>query len=151
MNQPSNTPPDGDFARYVEQLMSRAAVQRRANEDDQEMDVGMLPSAEMHRAGTPGRPIPGGHAAGSGIPDAGASIDPGMLTKVLGAGWGLIILVALSLGAGWFVVAGMIAVGLWVGFQLQRARGAGGSIPPWRRWLDEAVRRQQALERKRRP
>lgn len=47
-----NTPPNGDFAAYVERLSAQAALPRRApQEGDHGLDVGMTPSSEMHGAG----------------------------------------------------------------------------------------------------
>ena len=47
-----NTPPNGDFASYVERLSAQSALPRRApQEGDPGLDVGMTPSSGMHGAG----------------------------------------------------------------------------------------------------
>lgn len=45
MNPQWNTPPNGDFASYVERLSAQAALPRRAPEEGEHaLDVGMTPS-----------------------------------------------------------------------------------------------------------
>ncbi len=47
MNPQWNTPPNGDFASYVERLSAQAALPRRAPEEGEHaLDVGMTPSSE---------------------------------------------------------------------------------------------------------
>jgi len=47
MNPQWNTPPNGDFASYVERLSAQAALPRRAPEEGEHaLDVGMTPASE---------------------------------------------------------------------------------------------------------
>jgi len=47
MNPQWNTPPNGDFASYVERLSAQAALPRRAPEEGEHaLDAGMMPSSE---------------------------------------------------------------------------------------------------------
>lgn len=47
MNPQWNTPPNGDFASYVERLSAQAALPRRAAEQGEHaLDVGMTPSSD---------------------------------------------------------------------------------------------------------
>ena len=53
MNTESNTPPNGDFARYVERLSAQALLPKAPPQaGDHGLDIGMTPSPSPHDAAT---------------------------------------------------------------------------------------------------
>ncbi|SFP54897.1 hypothetical protein [Variovorax sp. 770b2] len=142
MNTESNTPPNGDFARYVEQLAARAAQPKRAAQPGEPgLDVGMTPSpgqqgpvtAAMQRADLPNGEA---HKRESG------SFDP-MVLKVLGAVGALVFLVLWSIGVPFFVlVAGGVAA-VWFGKTFFKGLKLTPGVAKWQQVLEEAARKQR--------
>jgi hypothetical protein len=146
MNTESNTPPNGDFARYVEQLTARAALPKRpAQPGEPGLDVGMTPSpgqqgpvsAAMHRAEFPNGEVP--------KREPGA-FDPALL-KVLGVAGALVLLALWAAGVPFGVLVLVAGVALWFGRKLKGVKLTPG-IAKWQQVLEDAARKQREQQQK---
>ncbi|MET3495827.1 hypothetical protein [Variovorax boronicumulans] len=147
MNTESNTPPNGDFARYVEQLSARAALPKRPGQPGEPgLDVGMTPSpgqqgpvtAAMQRADLPN---------GQEQKREPGSLDP-VLLKVLGGVGALVFLVLWSIGVPFFVlVAGFVAAA-WFGKSFFKGLKLTPGPAKWQQVLEEAARKQREQQQK---
>ena len=146
MNPQWNTPPDGDFASYVERLSAQAALPRREpREGEHGLDVGMTPSAEPHDAVTDAaaaarrRMQSKGDARPQGAAGTAAAHA---LAKVLAIVWVAVLLLMLTLSVPVGFIVMVFGFGLWLGWRLRR-----WALPPgmanWRQWLEEEARKQQ--------
>jgi hypothetical protein len=143
MNTQWNTPPNGDFARYVEQLSARSAVARRASQADgeHELDVGMAPSAEPHGAMPPGtaaarRRMPQREAAQGG---SGRAVPFKAIQGVVVA-WLLVLAVMFSMEAPLGLILLVLVGGIWIASQMRHRLlppGANG----WRGWAEDLARK----------
>ena len=145
MNPQWNTPPDGDFASYVERLSAQAALPRsESQEGEHGLDVGMTPSSPLHGAladaasATRRRMQSNGEAA----PTGGGSGVAHTVAKVLAIAWVAVLLLLLILKVSFGIIAAVFAFGLWLGHRLRR-----WALPPgmanWREWLAEEARKQK--------
>ncbi|OUM01043.1 hypothetical protein [Variovorax sp. JS1663] len=143
-HQQWNTPPNGDFARYVEQLSARAAQSRRpGQEGDHQLDVGMTPAPEVQAQ--PGA-VPGMQAP---VRPAAAVAGLGRnLIKGLALAWLLVLVVLLAAGAPLSIVILLFGGGLWLAHKLRRVLLPPG-IENWKQWLEEAAKKQQQLQQQR--
>ncbi|VTU30690.1 hypothetical protein H4CHR_02657 [Variovorax sp. PBS-H4] len=135
MNPQWNTPPDGDFARYVERLAAQAMQPHRPpQEGEHGLDVGMTqrsPDAE---------PV---HLPQAQGPSTEAGARPARhLLKAAGIAWVVVLMVLLVAGAPAGIFLGLFAAGLWLGYKFKHLFMPPG-VENWKQWLEEAAKRQQ--------
>lgn len=150
MNTESNTPPNGDFARYVEQLAARAALPKRAAQPGEPgLDVGMAPAPGQQGAGGPVSAAMQRRDTSPGSSEASqenASFDP-LLLKVLGAGGAVVFLVLWAAGVPFGVLALLLGVALWFGKKLKGVKLTPG-VAKWQQVLEDAARKQREQQQK---
>ena len=149
MNPQWNTPPNGDFASYVERLSAQAALPKRAaHEGDHGLDVGMTPA--------PGAPGAQGHAAAAAqrressngdtsAPGLGA-LPPAVL-KIMGAVGALILLALWSAGVSAVVLVFLVGAALWLASKLKGLKLSPG-VAKWQQVLEEGARKQREQQHK---
>jgi len=152
MNPQWNTPPDGDFAAYVERLSARPAGPGRDSQDGEHvLDAGMTPAAGahavVHDTATPGSP-----GAAWSADEARARLGsavPHNLAKVMAIVWIALLAVLLSLKAPSGFVMALFVFGVWLAYRLRR-----WALPPgvrnWRQWLEEEAMKQKQKQAQRR-
>ncbi|HZF83917.1 MAG TPA: hypothetical protein VE084_10470 [Burkholderiaceae bacterium] len=145
MNPDWNTPPGGDFARYVEQLTARSLRQVSAPQShEHQMDVGMGESVPAPPARAPASP-----AATAGSTAARPAGNEGAmrgLARSLAIGWAGLLLVLLSSGAT-VAALGVLVGGLWAGFHLRRWLLPPGGTAGLKAALEDMARQQAAQNR----
>ncbi|MBT2324458.1 hypothetical protein J7E62_19110 [Variovorax paradoxus] len=149
MNPQWNTPPDGDFASYVERLTAQAALPRREGQNGEHgLDVGMTPSSEPHGVVADAAAAARRSAQSNGeLRPASGSAGAGMI-KLLGIAWFLALIVLLAADVPFIVVAAVFAGGLWVAHKLRRWLLPPG-VASWKQWAEEAARKQKEFQQRR--
>ncbi|MDP9603379.1 UNVERIFIED_ORG: hypothetical protein J2W38_003168 [Variovorax paradoxus] len=149
MNPQWNTPPNGDFARYVERLAAQAALPKRAaSPGEHGLDVGMTQTsgpqqgqgpvtAAMQRAELPNGEVPRKQPG---------SFDPALL-KVLGAVGAVVFLVLWAAGVPFGVLVLLAALAMWFGRKLKGVKLTPG-VAKWQQVLEEAARKQREQQQK---
>ncbi|AMM23300.1 hypothetical protein [Variovorax sp. PAMC 28711] len=149
MNPQWNTPPNGDFASYVERLSAQSALPKRAGQEgDHGLDVGMTPSSEPHGAASAAasaaqRRLSSNGEAAVTVPSIG-----GVAGKLL-LGVGVVVLVLLwaaQVPVGILVL--LAAGGAWLAYQLRQFKLPGGGVAKWQKVLEDAARKQREQQRK---
>jgi len=149
MNPQWNTPPNGDFARYVERLSAQAALPKRtaAAPGEHGLDIGMAPTsgpqahgpvtAAMQRAELPNGEVPRKQPG---------SFDPALL-KVLGIFGAVAFLVLWAAGVPFGVLIVLAALAAWFGRKLKGLKLTPG-VAKWQQVLEEAARKQREQQQK---
>jgi len=144
MNPDWNTPPGGDFARYVEQLTARSLREVSAPQShEHQMDVGMgdhVPAPPPR-----GKTVPAATAGSTARPAASDGAMRGFARSVA-IGWAGLLLVLLSNGAT-VAALGVLVAGLWAGFQLRRWLLPPGGAAGLKAALEDMARQQAAQNR----
>ena len=161
MNTQWNTPPNGDFARYVERLSAESATARRTSQADGDHSLEGGPnhsdssdaarrsdyavSADTSESGQPGaraviaaakrRMLPPG-SQGHREPDVAGSGVGFTLAKVLAVVWLVALLALFGIGAPVGVIFAVVALGLWSARGMRRWALPSG-MTSWGQWLRE--------------
>ena len=144
-----NTPPNGDFARYVERLSAQAALPKRAaKEGEHGLDVGMSPSPGQQQSGPVTAAMQQRTEASNGeVPKSQpGSFDP-LTLKVLGAVGALVFLVLWAAGVPFGVLLLLAGVAIWSSKKLKGVKLTPG-VAKWQQVLEEAARKQREQQHK---
>lgn len=144
-----NTPPNGDFARYVERLSAQAALPKRAaKEGEPGLDVGMSPSPGQQHSGPVTAAMQQRTEASNGeVPKSQpGSFDP-LTLKVLGAVGALVFLVLWAAGVPFGVLLLLAGVAIWSSKKLKGLKLTPG-VAKWQQVLEEAARKQREQQQK---
>lgn len=144
MNPQWNTPPNGDFASYVERLSAQAALPKRAAHDgDHGLDVGITPApgAQGTAAAQQRR-----SASNEDTPAPGGAFTPAAL-KVMAAAGALVLLVLWSAGVSPFVLVALAGAAFWLFGKFKGLKLSPG-VAKWQQVLEEAARKQREQQQK---
>ncbi|CAN5920562.1 hypothetical protein BH11PSE13_BH11PSE13_28810 [soil metagenome] len=154
MNPEWNTPPNGDFASYVERLTAQSALPKRQHQEGEHgLDVGMTPQSEIYGTGT-GTAVSASAAAAAAaataaqrrmssnadIP-AGTSAAGATAAKVASAVGFLALLLMWQMGVPIALLLVLLAGGLWMAFKLRGLKLPQGAAQ-WQKMLQDAARKQ---------
>lgn len=149
MNPQWNTPPNGDFASYVERLSAQAALPKRAaHEGDHGLDVGMTPAP-----GAPGAPGAAAAAAQRRESSNGDTSAPGFgafppaALKIMGVVGALVLLALWSAGVPVVVLVFLFGAALWLASKFKGLKLSPG-VAKWQQVLEEAARKQREQQQK---
>ncbi|MBU1358372.1 MAG: hypothetical protein KJ901_06405 [Gammaproteobacteria bacterium] len=140
-----NTPPNGDFAAYVERLSQRMMPPLAPPYDSEHgFDTGMsqAPAPQDAPSGEPGSTSSYGQRSRPNNAIAAGSAVAHNLAKVMGIVWVAALVLLATLGAPVGAVIGVLVVGLWLAYRLRN-----WALPPgaatWRQWLEQEARKQK--------
>ncbi len=147
MNTESNTPPNGDFARYVEQLSARSGQSARipGKESEHGLDVGMTPSPGAQGTAAARRESSSTGEAAKAEP--GKAVAPATL-KVLGGIAALVFLVLWAIGVPLSVLVLGAAAAAWFGKRFLKGLNLRPGVAKWQQVLEEAARKQKEQQQK---
>lgn len=151
MNPQWNTPPNGDFARYVERLSAQAALPGGAQHNGEHgLDVGMTPSSEPGSTAGAAATAAAQRRASSNGDTSMDSPAGAVLGKVLLAVGALVLLVLWTVGAPIGILVMLAAGGLWLAYKLKQIKLPGGGVAQWQKALEEAARKQREQQQRQR-
>ncbi|MGI4777588.1 MAG: hypothetical protein ACRYGA_05645 [Janthinobacterium lividum] len=150
MNPQWNTPPDGDFASYVERLSAQSATARRTSqaEGEHSLEGGPthVPAVAPYRGdalpqqgaviGPAWGRTPSGTAAKPMAP--GSSPVPFRIARIAAAAWVLALVTLIGAGASAGLVTALVLGGLWAAVGLRKWALPQGHAS-WRGWLQGTV------------
>jgi hypothetical protein len=146
MNPQWNTPPNGDFASYVERLSAQAALPKRAaHEGDHGLDVGMTPAPGAQGAAAAAAQRRESSNGDTSAPGAGA-IPPAAL-KIMGVVGALALLALWAAGVSAVVLVFLAGAALWLASKLKGLKLSPG-VAKWQQVLEEAARKQREQQHK---
>lgn len=147
MNTQGNTPPNGDFAKLVEQLAEEATRPRRPPAaHEHALDVGMTPSSAPQSGVMTSSTASTAPAPGSVAPRTAAETLRKALIGIA-IGWAFLLFVLMASGAPFAVVLAVLVFGIALGRNFWRK-----ALPPGvgslREWLEQLGKQQQERRRK---
>lgn len=149
MNPQWNTPPNGDFASYVERLSAQSALPKRAaQEGDHGLDVGMTPSSEPHGAASAAASAAQRRVSSNGESAPVTPLIGGLVGKLL-LGVAAVILLLLWAAHVPVGILVMLAAGTgWLAYKLRQFQSPIGGMAKWQKVLEDAARKQREQQRR---
>lgn len=151
MNPEWNTPPNGDFASYVERLTAKAALPKRQHQEGGPgLDVGMTPHSESYGAGTATGLIAVATAAAAAqrrlssngdLPTGAHTRSGAMVAKIASAVGLFALLLMWQGGVPVAVLIALLAGGSWIAFKLRGLKLPQGAAQ-WQKMLQDAAQAQ---------
>ncbi|BEP36359.1 hypothetical protein GmRootV59_33310 [Variovorax sp. V59] len=146
MNPQWNTPPNGDFASYVERLSAQAALPKRAaHEGDHGLDVGITPAPGAQGAAAAAAQRRESSNGDTSAPGGGA-LPPAAL-KILAAVGAVVLLALWSAGVSLVVLVFLAGAAFWLTSKLKGLKLSPG-VAKWQQVLEEAARKQREQQQK---
>ncbi|MBT2337401.1 hypothetical protein J7E49_26305 [Variovorax paradoxus] len=146
MNPQWNTPPNGDFASYVERLSAQAALPKRAaHEGDHGLDVGITPAPGAQGAAAAAAQRRESSNGDTSAPGA-AALTPTAL-RIMAAVGAVVLLALWSAGVSLVVLVFLAGAAFWLASKLKGLKLSPG-VAKWQQVLEEAARKQREQQHK---
>ncbi|KLN55738.1 hypothetical protein [Variovorax paradoxus] len=146
MNPQWNTPPNGDFASYVERLSAQAALPKRAaHEGDHGLDVGITPAPGAQGAAAAAAQRRESSNGDTSAPGAGAFTPTAL--KIMAAVGAVVLLALWSAGVSLVVLVFLAGAAFWLASKFKGLKLSPG-VAKWQQVLEEAARKQREQQHK---